>query len=193
MPTEREIFAHLVRAVIKLNTTPCVCSTGQYPAWVPGKCYVCDGVGDVRDVERVFRAGTAGTEVENDPRKRCHECEGAGLCIHCKGALESVPDEYSPLVMGGVLVSAFQGMSLLRGEERWGAFNEHWDIVTGWITRGMKLHPPDADELKRQLETMFGEPIQEIRPVTLAGGANSALTEDELRELGVLEDDGPDG
>ena len=190
MPTEVEIFARIVRAAIRLNTTPCLCTTGEYPRWKPGKCFSCDGHGTLRDVERIFRSGLEGTEVDENATKTCPPCEGSGACTHCQGKLDDAPDEYSAVVSGTVLAAWVQTMALTRGQENFSRLSVQWDVMEAWVFQGARAAgPPDGDTIDRLARALCDDdPPPAVPRVGLSGGA---LTEDDLRELGLLE--GTDG
>jgi hypothetical protein len=188
MPTEAEIFAKIHRSAVRLHTRPCTCTTGEYK-WEPGKCFVCDGEGTVRDLERIFHASAGGLEVEDEPRKTCGRCEGSGLCDWCGGALEVVPDADSYPVIATVLVSWIQSMSITRAQEDFPRFSVQWDLLEAWLAHQQREAAPiTEDQAKKVLEAMAPEigPAPPSSSVAVLSGG--ALTDAELRELGVLED-----
>jgi hypothetical protein len=187
MPREVEIFARIVRAAVRLHTTPCFCTTGEYASWKPGKCFSCDGNRTVRTPCRIFRSGPEGTEADENATMACPLCHGSGDCNHCHGKLENAPDEYSTVVTGTVLAAWVQTMALTRGQGNFSRLSVQWDVMEAWVFRGVReAGPPDAEQVDRMAHAMFDDDPPPAAPaVTLSAGG---LTEDDLRELGVLED-----
>ncbi len=185
MPTTPEIFAHFVRSVIKLCTEPCFCTAEEFES---GKCFACNGRGTVRDLERIFVGGTVqGIKVDEDSQKPCTQCNGTGLCERCQGALENVPEEHSHVVMAGVLGGFTHTMAVSRAAEQWNLFNEQWDVMYAWVCRNVELSSPPTEERIHELsEAFFGEEIPRLDKVRAT--SSTALTEDELRDLGILDE-----
>ena len=181
----------LVAAAQRMFTKPCGCVEE-----LDGKCYACKGDGEAPvsrirrellgdEVVRRFVAGREGiTAIEKCPR-----CNGDGLCPACKGSKKDVPGEYDDVIVSAVLSAVLPMLSLLRAADDWASFHELLDVSDAWARRGQELTLPGPEELQEQLAAIFGVPDPPPPSDTPPRPGVGEYTEEELRGLGVLDED----
>jgi hypothetical protein len=170
-----ELFERLVTTHIKLGTRPCWSCPAD-----PGRCSHCSGNGHYKFMGNpVFR-------LEELHDLECETCSGTGVCSFCNGQLVIVPDEYSPGVVCSVLVSTISAALMEREDNRFSDMNFILDMAYSWIERGKKMQAPEtAEDIAKTLEA-FGIVEALGMQGTETSRTSSALSEAELRELGLF-------
>lgn len=99
-----------------------------------------------------------------------------------------MPEQYADSVVAAVLSSVLVAIHDDRANDKISHMNDLIDIATNWILVGHKLFAENASETQKQLlvQRLAGlvEPSQQG-----VCASSSALTDDELRELGVVDAD----
>lgn len=154
----------MIAGVIRVQTRDCFCQTTD--GFTPGKCLVCGGSSDIHD-------GTS-----------CTTCEGTGACRNCGGTGVIAPDPASSEVVAVVLMGVIGHVIRAREANEFATMNAILDETGAWLMAIAAENMPDPEELARQLRCIAGDvdahPLPQEPKVT-----GSALTEDELRDLGI--------
>ena len=221
MPSVDEGFVKLVQLAIKAGTEACqLCDEGA--AGICNlcngrkKCDLCEGAGWTGHTGPDFVVGPDGETMEMADRRTpkspcpicqgsgaCRACEGEGLCPNCDGEGKFVPHEFSDEVLSAVLATVVVQVAHARSVERFDTMNRLIDLSSAWVLNGNQKFIDNATPEQKEkyaktlaegVESAFREEVG-LPPLVDAPKepGNSALTKDELRELGVLEnDDGTD-
>lgn len=182
MPTLQETFVDLVASVIRLGTKPCHCTKET-----PGKCWGCKGTGEAKLHPLVSALAAFG---EDAPKAEpCDKCDGKGICTGCEGTREAVPHEYSELIIAGVNTSTMIPLEGFRRAGEWDRFHELFDYLYAWNMKGIQVsmaeNPPNAEELARIRDCLEAPKPSDRKPAPLTFSKASALTPEELEELGI--------
>ena len=126
------------------------------------------------------------------PHKPCPECEGTGACPWCGGKLEDVPHEFSQAVIGSVMIAWYGVMEGTRSVQRFDLFEAQWATLQTWMVRMRRECPAPTPEEFERMATAF---VEADAPDggskrTAAKLTGAKLTEQELRDLGILDSDG---
>lgn len=113
------------------------------------------------------------TETDTPGKCFCAQCNGA-TCRLCNGSLAYAPNRDDDYIASDILMAYFGVMLTTRRLEQWGRFNEQWEIAEEWIG-GVLSKAASAEQNPGDNELKISSP---------------GLSEEELRELGVLPEEG---
>lgn len=168
---------YIINWVIKAGTEPCpTCSLEVCEA--PGKCFSCGG-----SETQIFTSTSGGLILT--PVALCISCGGTGICPICNGALAVVPEEYSQYVVSSVLGSVIVAAVMMRDDNRFSDMNFLLDAANSWMARGRRMETPE--QVEKLLDT-FGL-VDTAYPAEVQNGTTNVLSESELRELGLLDEE----
>ena len=165
--THQERFEALVAAMVKVHTAQCWCAGSPHP----GKCYACGP----EQATLKFLAGCKGALLEDPPP--CTVCDQSGVCKACGGTQIIVPHPHSYPVATAVLGSAILSIRMARDDEQFEAMNEMIDVAAHWIASA-ESSEEDVEMASRLIDAISN-------PDPKPPDTSSALTEDELRDLGI--------
>lgn len=183
----------LIQQTIVNLTRPCgVCERS-------GVCSTCGGEGQLRRTS--IRVDGDGHPRPDEVVVGCDCGDGdqpLGACWYCKGNKDVVPERSSAPVMSAIGIGVIVSLHDMREAEDFVAMNDLLDVAAAWVMRAQSeaiasASPEVLEEIvqmraRTEVAMLAGTTVSEDGPDEGPGRLrSSALTEEDLRELGVVE------
>ncbi|MCH9637779.1 MAG: hypothetical protein K0U16_07545 [Gammaproteobacteria bacterium] len=174
MPTVAEIFDDMLQRY-------------QHAATMP--CFTCEGEGHVVDYDSPSETTWQNVFSDDGLVGKVSSTQfPVSTCKHCSGSGTIQPLPYHERVLAPILSEVIYFVLSARADENFGTMNAALDWAETFLSRcrQVMLHDKDAME---QLPAVVEKILEGPPPTKQTTELRGALSQDDLRELGIVEQD----